>query len=228
MVGCVRLRSQSMLSSATEWVSTVRAFVENPRSIAVAGEDAGEVAREFGLAFGLALTTEEIGFALLGLDHPEANRVRDLPSASMDVVVFRRPWNGPVEAARALAASYRVLVAGGRVFAGERELDRLTKTSVLAYPIRAFVDADPDVVADDLHASVGRIGLAAGIVRAGFKQGWAVDVDEDRGTFPDPEGFVASFVDEDRSGVVEMLRGAYRDRPVRHVDPWVYATGVKP
>ncbi|HSG78180.1 MAG TPA: hypothetical protein VLD62_01260 [Acidimicrobiia bacterium] len=217
-----------MRRAAPEWVSTIKAFVDAPASIAVAGEDAGAVARELGLGFGLALTTEEIGFALLGLDHPEANRVRELPSASVDVVVFRRPWNGPVESARAFDAASRVLASGGRVFAGERELDRLTKTSVIAYPIRAFVDADPTVVEEDLHASVGRLGLAAGMVRAGFKRGQTVDVDERRGTYPDPESFVASFVDEDPAGVVDRLRGAYRDRPVHDVDPWVYATGVKP
>lgn len=203
--------------------------MDDPASVAVAGEDAGLVARELGRAFGLGLTTEERGFALLGVDQPDAARVRDLGDDSVELVVFRRPWNGPVEIGKALGAAYRVLAKGGRVVAGERELDRLTNGSVLAYPIRAFVDEEPGAVADDLGESVGRIALGAGVVRAGFKDVTTFDVDEHRGVYETAEAFVEAYGGDERdAGVAEILASTHSRRPIEDVDPWVYATGVKP
>ena len=217
-----------MRADSPEWISTLRAFVDSPHGIAVAGEDAGAVARALGLAFGLALTTEETDFALLGTDHPEANRVRDLPDDSVDVVLFRRAWSGSVEVGRAIGAAHRVLRSGGRIFAGERELDRLTRSSLHRYPLRAFVEVDPAVMEADLRTSVGRLGLAAGIVRAGFKGGTAIDVDETRGSYDDAVSFVGAFTDPQEAGdVVALLNESHRRRTIVDVDPWVYATGVK-
>jgi hypothetical protein len=230
---------------ASPWVDAFdpRGFDERS-TIVVAGDDAGVVAGSFRDAGGPAAVIEADDFVVLAPEAPggEISSWQDLPDASADAVLLRRAWSDRRGLTTAVAAASRVLARGGRVVVADVDLDRLLGGPMFRYPYRLRFASDPEAAARLRATTAASAAMATEVVRAGFGNAVALDIDEERGRFATVEEYreavrsgawpsLAAMTAEARERLIESIGPELRKiAPLGGLierRPWRAVTGVK-
>ncbi len=227
-----------------QWVEVAQAYrVGLGTTVVVAGRDAGLLAETFHRAGSPPPVAEADGLVVLS-EQPldgEVSSLADVADALAGLVVLRSAWSDRSQLDGIAAEAHRIARPGGRLLAGDIDIDRLFGSSSIRYPSRVLHLGAPGSGAVMRRRST-RMLLPVAVMRAGFGRVTALEIDEIRGIHDDAEAYWTAVRDEGRPvfadlepGLVERLleRAAVELRrtapvgPVVDDEPWFVVTGIR-
>ncbi len=229
---------------ASQWVGLAQAFPEGGASaVVVVGRGAPELAEAFHRAGAAPPALEADDLVLLADETPETevSSLADLSAESAGLVVLRRAWDSRSEVDDVLRHAYRITRSGGRVLAGDLDVDRLLHSSSIRYPSKLQYLAVPEA-RQGLEARSTRMLLPLEVMRAGYRGVRTVELDEVRGRYEGVEAywdavkevgwpvFAALDPEAAESLLEESATELRRIAPIGSViddEPWFVVTGIK-
>jgi hypothetical protein len=231
--------------TAGAWVGAVRALVSGgARVVVVGGDDAAELADALQVLEAPPIAAEGDDLVVLFADPepPPSPEWDALPHRWADLIVLRHAWRNRAGAVAMLDRTRRVLRPGGRLIAGEPDVNRLLEGSSVRSPARLLYTARPELAEAAAAATAGRAVLGVEAVRAGYGDVELFLMEERRGVFADAASYwewvrgggwpaLASLSAEDAEEVLEAAAGALESvapiGPIVDVMPWVAVTGTR-
>jgi SAM-dependent methyltransferase len=229
------------------WVSILRELgLEWGETTLVIGEDADLLAEAYEAAGAPPVVHRGEGFAVLSDKEQivDGARPSDMgrPDGSVGLVVLRHAVPNQASLVGALREAYRVLAPGAGILVTDLSLKLLMSGTTTRYLSRLQYLLFPDLLEREARRHMNPAGMDVEVVRAGFRDVDAYDVDEEVEEFAGPEAYVR-FVREGgwrstdlmTDGQLDLLLEELRRRLpelagglIIEREPWHVTRGFKP
>ncbi|MGH9168006.1 MAG: hypothetical protein ACRD02_09295 [Acidimicrobiia bacterium] len=229
------------------WVTILRELgLQWGETTLVIGEDAGLLADAYQAAGAPPVAHRRQGFAALTheevIDEAGPSAI-GWPDGSVGLVVLRHAVPNQASLVGALREAYRVLAPGAGILVTDLSLKLLMSGTTTRYPSRVQYRLFPDLLELEARRHVDSARIDVEVVRAGFKDVDAYDVDEELEEFADPEAYLR-FVREGGWRSIDLMTDGQLDHLLDELgrllpgladgglilerEPWHVTRGFKP
>ena len=213
----------------------------------VIGEDADLLAEAYRAAGAPSVVHLGEGFAELSgnelIDDGAGSSALGRPDRSVGLVVLRHAVPNQASLVGVLREAYRVLAPGAGILVTDLSLKLLMSGTTTRYPSRLKYRLFPDLLELEVRRHVDSARMDVEVVRAGFKDVDAYDVDEELEEFADPEAYLrfvreggwrsTDLMTEGQLDLLleelrELLPGLADGGPIIEREPWHVTRGFTP